>query len=82
MGLQIKFRIITPEKVVYENEVDQATLPATDGEVTILPNHRSYIASLKPGEIRLKMGENENGKAGAGAGGGDRKERKPEAEGG
>lgn len=59
MSLRIKFRIITPEKVVYENEVDQATLPATDGEVTILPNHRSYIASLKPGEIRLKTGDNE-----------------------
>ena len=59
MGLQIKFRIITPEKVVYENEVDQATLPVADGEVTILPDHRSYIASLKPGEIRLKMGEKE-----------------------
>ena len=50
----IKLKIVTPERVVYENEVGQATLPVTDGEVTILPNHRSYIASLKPGEIILK----------------------------
>jgi F-type H+-transporting ATPase subunit epsilon len=59
MSEKIKFKIITPERVVYENQVDQATLPVSDGEVTILPNHRSYIASLKHGEISLKMGENE-----------------------
>lgn len=59
MGLRIKFKIITPEKTVYENEVDQATLPVTDGEVTILPNHRSYIASLKAGEIMLRNGKEE-----------------------
>ena len=52
--LQIKFKIVTPEKTVFEDAVDQATLPTTDGEITILPNHRSYIASLKPGGIMLK----------------------------
>ena len=31
----------------------------SDGEVTILPNHRSYIASLKSGEIILKVGKEE-----------------------
>jgi len=56
---KIKFKIVTPERVVYESEVDQSTLPVSDGEVTILPNHRSYIASLKPGEIRLKTGDEE-----------------------
>lgn len=50
----IKIHIVTPEKTVFKDEVYQATLPVADGEVTILPNHRSYIASLKPGEIILK----------------------------
>jgi F-type H+-transporting ATPase subunit epsilon len=53
--MKIKFKIVTPERTVYESEVDQATLPVADGEVTILPNHRSYIASLKAGEICLKV---------------------------
>jgi len=57
--MKIKFKIITPDRTVYESEVDQSTLPVSDGEVTILPNHRSYIASLKPGEIRLKTGDSE-----------------------
>ncbi|MDX9913423.1 MAG: ATP synthase F1 subunit epsilon [Candidatus Moranbacteria bacterium] len=50
----IKLKIITPERVVYESEIFQVTLPTQSGEVTILPNHRSYIASLKPGEIITK----------------------------
>jgi F-type H+-transporting ATPase subunit epsilon len=54
MSLRIKFKIVTPERTVHESEVDQATLPVADGEVTILPNHRSYIAALKAGEIILK----------------------------
>ena len=57
---KIKFKIITPEKTVFESEVTQVTLPVTDGEVTILANHRPYIASLMPGEIVLKT-ENKSG---------------------
>ena len=59
MSLQIKFKIVTPEKTVFEDTVDQATLPTMDGEITILPNHRSYIASLKAGEMMLRKGEEE-----------------------
>lgn len=57
--LKIKFKIVTPEKTVFEDVVNQATLPTTDGEITILPNHRSYIASLNPGEIMLRKNEEE-----------------------
>jgi len=53
---KIHFKIVTPEKTVFEEEIDQITLPVTDGQVTILPNHRSYIASLKAGEIYFKRG--------------------------
>ncbi|MCK4636230.1 MAG: F0F1 ATP synthase subunit epsilon, partial [Candidatus Moranbacteria bacterium] len=53
-NLTIDLQIITPEKVVCEENVYQVTLPVVDGEVTILPKHRSYIAALKPGEIIYK----------------------------
>lgn len=52
--VKIKFKIVTPEKIFFEEEIDQITLPVTDGQVTILPNHRSYIASLRAGEISFK----------------------------
>ncbi len=62
----IKLKIITPERIVFEGEVDQVTLPVSDGEVTILPKHRSYIASLKVGEIITKKGSEEDNIAVAG----------------
>jgi len=52
--LKIKFKIVTSEKTVFEDEVDQATFETTDGQITILPNHRSYITSLKSGEAMIK----------------------------
>jgi len=60
MANTIKFKIVTPERTVVETEVDQATLPVANGEVTILPNHRSYIASLKSGEIMIRTGSEEH----------------------
>lgn len=56
---KIHFKIVTPEKTVFEDKVDQVTLPVTDGQVTILPDHTSYIASLKAGEICFKKGNEE-----------------------
>ena len=55
MSSRIKFKIVTPERTLFEQEVDQITLPVTDGEVTIMPDHRSYIASLKAGEGMFKV---------------------------
>lgn len=51
----IKFKIVTPERTVYEAEIDQITLPTVDGEITILPHHIPLIAALKSGEMILKQ---------------------------
>ncbi|MDH4330507.1 MAG: ATP synthase F1 subunit epsilon, partial [Candidatus Moranbacteria bacterium] len=55
----INFKIVTPEKTVFEDRIYQVTLPVSDGDVTILPDHRSYIASLKSGEIVVKTKKND-----------------------
>jgi len=59
MSSRITFKIITPESTAFEDVIDQATLPVIDGEVTIMPDHRSYIAGLKAGEIMLRKGAEE-----------------------
>ena len=66
MSSRIKFKIVTPEKTLFEQEIDQVTLPVSDGQVTILPGHRSYIASLKPGEIMFKADNQETAMATSG----------------
>ena len=60
----IKFKIVTPERTVFEDSVTQATLPTADGEITILPNHTSYIASLIPGELMVRLASSDNAKDG------------------
>lgn len=59
MAQRLQFEIITPERVVYKDEIDQITLPSAEGEITILPNHIPLIAVLRPGEIIAKKGAEE-----------------------
>lgn len=51
---KIKFKIITQEKTVYADEIEQVTIPTADGEITVLANHNPLVSVLKPGEMRLK----------------------------
>ena len=55
----IKFEIVTPEKVVLEEDISQVTVPSKEGEITVLPKHTPLIVGLKPGVIELinKKGE-------------------------
>ncbi|MCB9814128.1 ATP synthase F1 subunit epsilon [Candidatus Nomurabacteria bacterium] len=53
---KIVFKIITPEKIVFDDEVYQITLPVREGEVTVLPDHIPYIAGLKSGEVAIRKG--------------------------
>lgn len=50
----INFKITTPEGVVYENDIDSATIPTKDGVITVLPNHAPLISSLAVGELKIK----------------------------
>jgi len=55
---QIKFKIATPERIVYEAEVDSITCMTQMGEVTILPGHIPLVATLVPGELKMGIGGN------------------------
>ena len=54
----IKFKIVTPERIVYEDEIDALTLPTAMGEITILPHHVPLVAILRPGVIEVKTTNN------------------------
>ncbi len=51
MSKQLKLKIITPERIVLEEMVDQVSLPTTLGEITILPDHIPLIANVASGDI-------------------------------
>ncbi len=51
---KITFQIITPEKAVFSEKVDQISAMTANGEITVLPHHIPLITILKPGELRYK----------------------------
>jgi len=48
---QLKLKIITPERLVLEEMVDQVSIPTTLGEITVLPDHIPLITGLSSGDI-------------------------------
>ena len=56
----LKFRIVTPERVVFEEEVDQVTMMTRNGEITVLPHHLPLVTILEPGELRYKKNNEEH----------------------
>lgn len=54
MSKQFKLKIVTPEKLVLEDMVDQVSIPTKEGEITVLDSHIPLIASLTKGEILAK----------------------------
>ena len=51
MSKQLKLKIVTPERLVLEEMVDQVSLPTTLGEITVLPNHIPLIPGLTSGDV-------------------------------
>lgn len=52
----MKLKFVTPERVMFEEEVESVSAMTLDGQVTILPHHIALISVLKPGEIVIKSG--------------------------
>jgi len=51
---KIQFKIATPERIIFQEEAEQLTIPTQKGEITILPNHIPLISNLAPGIIDIK----------------------------
>lgn len=51
MANKLQLKIITPEKLILEEEVDSVTIPTTEGEITILSDHVPLITRMSSGDI-------------------------------
>lgn len=50
----LKLKIITPRKIVHEEEVQSLTVPSSEGQITILPKHVHLFTLLEEGVLRYK----------------------------
>lgn len=53
---QLHLNIVTPEKQIFDDDVDQVNVPSTKGELGILPHHVNLMTRLSPGELKIKKG--------------------------
>ena len=51
MENNFKVEIISPEKIIFSDNLTQVTIPSYEGEMSILKNHISIITFLRPGII-------------------------------
>ena len=54
--MPIQLEIVTPERLVYEDEVDSVNVPGVEGELGIPPHHAALVSMLGYGELRIRKG--------------------------
>ena len=55
----LRLEIVTPEAKTYSEEVDMVTLPGSEGEMGIYPNHVPLMTQIVPGEVIARK-DNQN----------------------
>jgi len=54
MASTLKLEIVTPEGVTYSEDVEMVTLPGSEGEMGIYPNHVPLMTQVAAGEVAAR----------------------------
>jgi len=54
MAAGLTLKIVTPERIVLEKQVDEVTARAVDGEFSVLPKHEPLVSALAVDVLRYK----------------------------
>lgn len=55
----LHLKIVTPEKIIFDDDVSEVMAFTESGEIGILPNHINLMTKIKPGEVKIKQGNKE-----------------------
>ena len=56
MADTLHLQIVTPDRLLVREDVDQVQIPGKNGELGILPGHAPLITELQIGEISYRIG--------------------------
>jgi F-type H+-transporting ATPase subunit epsilon len=56
MADKLNLEVITPERLVLREQVDEVVAPGLNGELGILPEHTPLISQLKTGVLSYRQG--------------------------
>ena len=54
---KLLLEIVTPDRALVREEVDEVVVPGSEGELGILPGHTTLLATLKVGELWYRQGQ-------------------------
>ena len=52
--MKINLEILTPDKILIREEIDEITVPTTSGYITVLPEHVPLLTQVQSGEITIR----------------------------
>jgi F-type H+-transporting ATPase subunit epsilon len=55
----LKLQLVTPDRTIFEGEIEELTAPGAVGPFTILLNHSPIVSALVPGMFRYRSGKTE-----------------------
>lgn len=54
---ELNLEIITPEKLIFRDQIDAVTIPGTQGSFQVLKNHAPIISSFEIGIIKVRKSD-------------------------
>ncbi len=60
MAGKILLEVVTPEKLLLSQQVDEVIAPGLEGDFGVLPGHCHFLSMLRIGELRYRVGEQVN----------------------
>ncbi len=54
--MSFKFELVSPERVLVSEDVDQVVLPGTEGDFAVLVGHAPFVSTLRPGVLDVTAG--------------------------
>lgn len=55
--MTLKFTLVSPEKILFDQEVTMVVIPGIDGDIGVLPQHAPLLTLLRPGVVSVYEGE-------------------------
>ncbi len=53
MADELMLEIVTPEKMVFSDKIEEVTIPGTEGEFGVLRGHEAFLSSVDIGEMNF-----------------------------
>ena len=57
MARRFLLEVVTPERLLLSQEVDEVIAPGVEGEFGVLPGHAHFLTILKVGELRYRIAD-------------------------